>query len=555
MNGIKFKGYKAFSDDWISIENFPNITVLIGRNNSGKSSCIDVIESLTNPIVYKQCQELGLDVIMEHNLTEEEVKSVFPESTYGGGIPANNFWEFGKNFIGERVAFDVGVQSRYIGEGVEFLYNWCSNEEIFQKKYERYWKLFESRQVNDWEGYCVRRLSAERNILPEVEEDSEYLESTGVGASNLIRKILNYSGYDENLIEKELLGALNYIIYPESQYSGIKVQQIRKDDGIYWEIYLIENERRFPLSRMGSGLKTIILVLLNLLIIPQFEKGDKDKIIYAFEELENNLHPALQRRLFDYLYQYSCKHDVMMFLTTHSHIAINAFSEKEKVQILHVMKNNQVSTIQRIDNYFSKSELLNDLDIRASDLLQSNGIVWVEGPSDRVYVKRWIELEGIKFQEGRDYQFMYYGGRLLSHYTMKEADDMINVLMTNRNAAILIDSDKRTKNSRINDTKKRIREEFQSNNMFCWITKGKEIENYIPWEAINKKYPRIDKQCGEYELFPEYKKTVYPGFVQSKVKFAKEICPYITKENSSELLDLQKNIKLLIEQIKKWNKI
>lgn len=27
MNGIKFKGYKAFSDDWISIENFPNITV------------------------------------------------------------------------------------------------------------------------------------------------------------------------------------------------------------------------------------------------------------------------------------------------------------------------------------------------------------------------------------------------------------------------------------------------------------------------------------------------------------------------------------------------
>lgn len=116
-------------------------------------------------------------------------------------------------------------------------------------------------------------------------------------------------------------------------------------------------------------------------------------------------------------------------------------------------------------------------------------------------------------------------------------------------------SDKRTKNSRINDTKKRIREEFQSNNMFCWITKGKEIENYIPWEAINKKYPRIDKQCGEYELFPEYIKTVYPGFVQSKVKFAKEICPYITKENSSELLDLQKNIKLLIEQIKKWNKI
>ena len=33
--------------------------------------------------------------------------------------------------------------------------------------------------------------------------------------------------------------------------------------------------------------------------------------------------------------------------------------------------------------------MLNDLDVRASDLLQSNGIIWVEGPSDRIYIKRW----------------------------------------------------------------------------------------------------------------------------------------------------------------------
>lgn len=45
MNGIKFKGYKAFSDDWISIENFPNITVLIGRNNSGIIKELNSIEN------------------------------------------------------------------------------------------------------------------------------------------------------------------------------------------------------------------------------------------------------------------------------------------------------------------------------------------------------------------------------------------------------------------------------------------------------------------------------------------------------------------------------
>lgn len=46
MNGIKFKGYKAFSDDWISIENFPNITVLIGRKRVRTFSWETVINSV-----------------------------------------------------------------------------------------------------------------------------------------------------------------------------------------------------------------------------------------------------------------------------------------------------------------------------------------------------------------------------------------------------------------------------------------------------------------------------------------------------------------------------
>lgn len=48
---------------------------------------------------------------------------------------------------------------------------------------------------------------------------------------------------------------------------------------------------------------------------------------------------------------------------------------------------------------FLKSELLNDLDIRVSDLVQTNRIIWVEEPSDRIYVKRWLQLAGMKFEE------------------------------------------------------------------------------------------------------------------------------------------------------------
>ena len=59
------------------------------------------------------------------------------------------------------------------------------------------------------------------------------------------------------------------------------------------------------MSRMGSGLKTIILVLLNLLVIPELDEYKDKKMVYGFEELENNLHPAMQRKLFEYIYEFA----------------------------------------------------------------------------------------------------------------------------------------------------------------------------------------------------------------------------------------------------------
>lgn len=86
---------------------------------------------------------------------------------------------------------------------------------------------------------------------------------------------------------------------------------------------------RCPLSRMGSGLKTIILVLLNLLVISELDEYKDKKMVYGFEELENNLHPAMQRKLFEYIYEFAEKNDVQVFITTHSHVAINAFYDKD----------------------------------------------------------------------------------------------------------------------------------------------------------------------------------------------------------------------------------
>lgn len=554
--GFKFKCYKSFANEYAEIQELGKINIFIGRNNSGKSSCLDIIENLTSPAVLAKnsFKKGGLDICITHELTDDDVKRVFPENTYGGGIPTQNHYIFGKRYIGKEMQFSVNTKHMAYNDHYEFEYQYIPNELSFPNKYNTYWENFSGQPVNYWSSFMFRRIDAERNIVPEIESKNENVDSHGVGASNLIRKILNHSKYDENLVQGELLNSLNEIVYPDSKFNEIKIQQIEFDNELMWEIFLQEGDKRYALSKMGSGLKTILLVLINLYLIPHTKEYKYKKIVYAFEELENNLHPALQRRLFEFLYKYSVNKDVVFFITTHSHVAINTYCDRDDVQVYHVEKIAGISKLHKIDNYMSKSNLLSDLDVRASDLLQSNGIIWVEGPSDRIYIKRWLEIFGEgEFEEGRDYQFLYYGGKLLSHYTVEqECTDLINILLTNRNAAIVIDSDKRCSRSKINETKRRVKKEFEEKNSFCWITNGKEIENYLSKESIEKAFgKKISNQCEKFELFPNYINSVCKNF--KKVEFAHTVVPYINKENAKQMLDLEKQVLTLYKEIKKWN--
>jgi len=204
------------------------------------------------------------------------------------------------------------------------------------------------------------------------------------------------------------------------------------------------------------------------------------------------------------------------------------------------------------------------LEIRASDLLQSNSIVWVEGPSDRIYFNKWIELYGEgKLLEGIHYQCVFYGGKLLYHLTSddpsNDESDFVNILKVNKNAIIIIDSDKKESTDKINETKNRIVKEVKENGGMAWVTYGTEIENYIPADAIKTSLSLKSniKQIDKYENISEYliKHSKQDGekFSNKKVFYAEKFISDFTKENLSSILDLKTKINESIEKIKGWN--
>ena len=352
-------------------------------------------------------------------------------------------------------------------------------------------------------------------------------------------------------IEQDFLENLNKIVAPEIIFTRIYTMINKSGEH---EIYLEEAKKGgIKLSDCGSGLKTIIATLTLLHVIPSITKGSK--FVFAFEELENNMHPSLERKLLLHIKDYiQDKKEMVVFLTTHSNVAIDLFGNCPDAQILKVCNDGYKSTVETVMTDESKRDLLDDLGVKASDLLQANCVIWVEGPSDRIYIKKWLEMfnDGNKLEEGLHYQFIFYGGALLSHYSTQD-DDFINLLKINKNSYVVMDSDKRNVRSQLKDRVKRIKEELPHTH---WVTKGKEIENYLPSAALTSYFGK-DVQVKQFDLFPDIYKRNRHVKSFNKVQFAAEIIQdsNYTKESLSKCLDLEQQIKKLITFIRKSNQL
>jgi hypothetical protein len=121
----------------------------------------------------------------------------------------------------------------------------------------------------------------------------------------------------------------------------------------------------------------------------------------------------------------------------------------------------------------------------------------------------------------------------------------------------VIDSDKSNAAARINDTKKRVKEEFDKGPGFAWITKGREIENYVQpailESAVKRIYPRAVRLHGtsqfDHSLFY---RTAGRKIVDDvdKVRIAREV---VRSPSDLDVLDLRPMMTKLIKFIRDSN--
>lgn len=548
---FRFAGFKGFGELSGEPISFSKINIVVGRNNAGKSALIDALEMvLTSGKSHRSDFDRGdadMQFELHSALNASTLRRVFREGVSQGGVPGQNHWSYGQRFLDDKVTITIN------------------------KKWERQWvtgplfpEIYQSAR-SEYQGELLAaislpvgrliRVSAERDVKPEIENEATQVAPGGVGLTNIIRAFLYDSRFEMAQIEVGLLADLNRIYRGDVEFDRVIA---RKDPSGNWEVYLQERGRlAVRLSESGSSLKSIFIILAILRLNPIIQQsvGYQDGV-FCVEEPENNLHPALLRRLLDFLQEKAHSANATLLLTTHSSTAIDWGTRRDDCTTLHIRRVASDTAVSTVREYVHVRSLIQDLDIRASEILQANGIIWVEGPSDRIYINAWVRtMSDGKLVEGIHYSVMFYGGKLLSHLSSlppDEVNEAISLLRLNRNCAVMIDSDRKiTKSGKlrinINATKRRIEREVLATGGFVWITAGREIENYIHADLVERATGKT-VPIGKHESVLD-RLAPYNG---DKISLAHDVARLTTKEDLV-VLDLYDKVYRLCSSIYVWN--
>lgn len=307
----------------------------------------------------------------------------------------------------------------------------------------------------------------------------------------------------------------------------------------------IGQQVEYPLYNLGDGLQQIIIQTF-----PLFQHRDKNLLLFI-EEPEMHMHAGMQRMLIEALLETNQTASRQVIVTTHSQQFLDLTLDHDRIAIFRATKTIaagegserlarcDVSLVSNVD-----LEVLRELGVHNSSVLLVNSTIWVEGITDRMYLRRYLQLHQDnlgenepRFAEDIHFAFVEYSGSNLAHWSfLEDPPRAIKVERLCAEVFLVADRDK-GKNERHMRIAERLRDRY-------FVLPCREVENLLSPRVLGtivaqyegtttsiedcdwKDY--ADQQLGEFidkRLGASRKRqTTYSdkGTIREKVRFAEK---------------------------------
>jgi len=223
----------------------------------------------------------------------------------------------------------------------------------------------------------------------------------------------------------------------------------------------VEGEKQTrKLHDLGDGIQALIILMYKIFM------AENDSFFFI-DEPELNLHPGMQRLFLEQIATNTelLKKKLTYVISTHSNHFLDLTLEKDNVSIYSFApkqsekgKDNQF-VIKNVN--IGDNDLLKHLGVNNSSVFLANCSIWVEGVSDRNYIKAFLksyidylakneDKEYKSLKEDIDYAFFEYAGSNIEHYLFEDEisedeeskiESEINALALSNKIFLLADSD------------------------------------------------------------------------------------------------------------------
>lgn len=329
---IDIKAYRGLKN--ITLQNLSRVNILVGENNTGKTSILEAIQILRDPEVVDNVLSIAKKRQPRNIMVQSANLIPFDEFLYSFPVQGEQ-----KDIV--IYATDYKLKKWHIelcGTIKKEIYDKEDLSESEQRRYDLY--CGEDGEISVISGnflYISENLTSENNYSfreTQLRPDVSMKETLDIKKENMSRvsivyispmdvytnRVLNANFYKGMRVsEKETLIQLLRVF--DERIIGIEIGMLNAKPTILIEL---ENIGLMPVSLFGDGLKKI-LTLASAIV--KTKQG-----IILIDEFETGIHQRALVQVADWIASAAEERDIQIFLTTHSSEAVNALVQAQKKQ-------------------------------------------------------------------------------------------------------------------------------------------------------------------------------------------------------------------------------